>query len=231
MLKKQKRSDRSRSSKKHDFSTTIMASKVDASTPAKMSVWRRILTWLGWAVVYAFVFYLGNLSGEYVAAHMPILPSLPRVSVDVEKLKNMMPKVALPKVSFSWNWPTSSKKSAPDVPHTKLAVVRGQFINVPIDTATDAERQEFVASIEKLAQDATTVSVSESCELNPAFIRIKSGNTIMLTNNIVREHTIVFDQASSVFKPKDQIVIKKKKKTGAYSILCDGSTIGFYLVY
>ena len=214
-------------------SDVTTASSTSSSKPSR-SFGKTILTWVGWGIVYVFVFYLGNVSGEYVAAHLPILPSLPRISINTEKMKSFIPVIVLPKISVAWKWPTFSRPSSvqtTQIPHTKLVIVRGQFINMPVDTATDDERKTFVEAIDKLAVDAREITISESCEMDPPFIRVKQGEKVALVSNVKREHAFMFDKTSEKITPKQTISVPLAQNQGAYAISCDGSVVGFYRVY
>lgn len=198
------------------------------------SLGKTLLTWLGWGIVYVFVFYLGNLSGEYVAAHLPILPSLPRVSVNTDKIKRMIPVIVLPKVSVAWKWPSfASVKNTTVAPatHTKLVIVRGNFINMPQQDATDDEKNAFVESINALAVDSKNVTVADTCEINPSFIRVKQGESLSVVSATAQEHTLMFDKLSKTVASKQTISVPLSQNQGAYAISCDGSIVGFYRIY
>ena len=213
--------------------TEVVAKNPLTSKPSR-SLGKTLLTWLGWGIVYIFVFYLGNLSGEYVAAHLPILPSLPRLSVNTDKIKRMMPVIALPKVSVAWKWPSfTSVKNTTITPatHTKLVIVRGNFINMPEQGATDDERNAFVESINALAVDSKSVTVADTCEINPPFIRVKQGESLSVIGATAQEHTLMFDKLSKTLTSKQTISVPSSQNQGAFAISCDGSIVGFYRIY
>ena len=208
--------------------------KTVASPKPSVSFGKKLLTWIGWGIVYLFVFYLGNLSGEYVAAHLPILPSLPRLSINTDKMKGFIPTIALPKVSVAWKWPAfKSVMNQPVAPvtHTKLVIVRGNFINMPDQAATEDERKAFVESINALAIDAKSITVADSCEIEPPFVRVKQGESLSVVSAASREHTLMFDQMSKGLTPKQSLSLPLAQNQGAYAISCDGTIVGFYRVY
>jgi plastocyanin len=200
------------------------------SAPKTTSLFRRILTWLGWGLLYIVVFYLGNLSGEYVAAHMPILPSLPRISVDMDKFKNMVPKVSLPKISVAWKWPVKTSAPVPDATHTTLVIVRGNFINMPTEGATDTEKKAYVDSVDALTIEANKISINDACELSPAFVRVKQGTALMIASTAAKDHTLMIESKSVTIASKQNTSISLTQSEGAYPISCDGVIAGFYRI-
>lgn len=214
-------------------SESKVVAKHSVAVKSSRSLGKRVLTWLGWGIVYVFVFYLGNVSGEYVAAHLPILPSLPRLSINTEKMKEFIPTVNLPKVSVAWKWPTFDKVTKTTTPesNTKLVIVRGNFINMPEQSASDDDRKAFVESINALAVDAKSVSVSDLCEINPPFVRVKQGEGLSVVGTNTKEHTLVFDQVSKVLASKQTVSMQLAQTQGAFAISCDGTIVGFYRVY
>lgn len=201
-----------------------------SSSKVTSSIGRKIFTWFGWAIVYVLVFYLGNLSGEYVAAHMPILPSLPRISVDTNKFKKLIPHVSLPKVSVAWKWPVKTSVPVQVESHTTLVVVRGNFINMPTAGATEAEKKAFVDSVTPLVVESSKITVNDSCELTPAFIHAKQGASIEAVNTSTKDHTLLFDGKSTAIASNKKATVSLTQGEGAYPISCDGVVAGFYRV-
>ncbi len=234
MIKKQMRNRSNLAVGKNNISRLGALSKNVSDVSTRIPMWRRILKWLGWGIVYVFVFYLGNLSGEYVAAHMPILPSLPRISINTDKIRSLMPTIALPKVSMVWKWPTfTNEKNTTVAPaaNTKLVVVRGSFISMPLQGATDEEKKVFVEAINTLAVNVKSITVADTCEINPPFIRVKQGQNLSVVSTATGEHTVMFDQVSKTLTPKQMVSVLLSQNQGAYAISCDGTIVGFYRVY
>ncbi len=204
--------------------------KTASSVNSSVSFGKKLLSWIGWGIIYVFVFYLGNLSGEYVAAHLPILPSLPRVSFDANKLKQLVPRISLPKVTVAWKWPVKAPKSAPVVTHTTLVIVRGNFINMPTSGATEAEKKAYIDSVESLVVDASEIMINDSCEVNPAFIRVKKGSTMQVKNTSTQEHSITIEGKPYRVASKQNASVTLAQSEGAYPISCDGVVAGFYRI-
>ena len=207
-----------------------VVSSDQSSSKTTVSIGRRVVTWLGWGIVYVFVFYLGNLSGEYVAAHLPILPSLPRVSIDTNKFKKLVPKITLPKVSVAWKWPVKTSAPMQVASHTTMVVVRGNFINVPTAEATEAERNSFVQAIQALTVESSEITITDSCEVNPSFIRAKKGATITVASTSSKDHTLMLEGKSMTVASKQKTTVSFTQAEGAYPISCDGVVAGFYRV-
>lgn len=229
-MKKSLSRNTNRSSQSKNIKSTPKSIVESSPVHKSASPARKILTWIGWGVVYVFVFYLGNLSGEYVAAHLPILPSLPRVSIDTNKFKKLVPKITLPKVSVAWKWPVKTNSPQPVASHTTLVIVRGNFINMPTSEATDAEKKVFIDSVNSLAVDATTVTINESCELAPAFIHAKQGAAIVISNTASKSHEVKFEGKSTTIVSNQKATVSLTQGEGAYPISCDGVVAGFYRV-
>lgn len=188
-----------------------------------------ILRWVGWGIIYVAAFYLGNISGEYIAAQMPILPAIPHFTVNLS-----LPRIRFPSMSFTWRGlgkiipiPTP----APEPVHTKTVIIGGNIINVPTDGATATEQSDFSQEVSGLAVAANAVQIIGVCDLDKAFISIASGATLRLTNTLGEKHSLLFGTNSAV--PVDAYgtattTIPDPK--GIYSISCDGVIAGFYMV-
>lgn len=91
------------------ISTSSPAVSIDSPVKDPKRRLRQILRWIGWGIVYIFVFYLGNLSGEYIAAHMPLYSwYLPKVSLKTGQLQSFIPTIQMPSISmpsspFEWS--------------------------------------------------------------------------------------------------------------------------------
>ncbi len=212
--------------------------KNSTSPVAKKSLIRRVMKWMGWAIVYLVVFYLGNLTGEYVAAQMPIFPSLPKLSFhtslpSMPKLPTM-PKILLPKLSVAWNaskWSMNKTDTSPAPASTKLVVIAGNFINMPLAGATAAEKDRFVQQIQGLSVAKGTLTVRSACEISPAFIKTKQKETIIIVSASSQSYTIGLNtQPPQRLDANQRLNVTVDDAKGIYPISCDGQISGFYTV-
>jgi hypothetical protein len=189
----------------------------------KKNTWKKVGVWAGWAAVYLFVFYLGNLSGEYVAARMPI------GSLSLKPTWN----ISLPKISFAWHgFDTSWMKKKEVVSlSTKPVVVAGRVFALPLETASQEERMDFESSVRELAQAVNAISVS-SCELSVAFVQSKKDSKLMVSNVSQSSSVVRFEQNDSPVEIKSQetVAVEVGNKPGVYSIFCDEALAGFSVV-
>lgn len=222
--------NQSHMSNKANVSTSVQVGMRDshASSHKSQPVVRKILTWLGWGLVYVFVFYLGNVTGEYVAAHLPIIPT---VSVNISALKKLIPNVNLPRISMEWKWPMGTTRTKSVVARTKLVVIRGNFINMPLDGATADEQKQFVDKVQSMSVESKDISLSQACEANPAFIRVKKGTELAVTNTSSNDRSLQFNGVAKTVAAKQKVSIPLIENEGVYALSCDGSIVGFYHVY
>lgn len=210
--------------------------KVSEGIPqaSPLSLWQKIVRWVGWGVVYVFVFYLGNVSGEYVATHMPILPSLPRISFHKEALQNIIPTFSVPNISLTWHWPSIFSKKAsvkPDAPRTKLVILKGSFINVPQVGATRQEQETFVQTVKEKAVVSSDVRIDAQCEIDPTFFQVPAGRVVTLTNSMPNEWQIAMGKQQEVtLGSYKTLQVTLSDASGVYPFMCDGQVSGFYVI-
>lgn len=179
----------------------------------------RIVRWIGWGVIYILAFYLGNVSGEFVAARMPIGAwSLPHMS--------------LPKVQVQWIKPTFTSKNTPaPEAHTKPVVVSGKVFSMPLEGASQEEKQAFEEAIQKLAKTISGISIQNGCELNPAFVMAKKGSSMTMSNRGTSARTIGFiSESGTVVAPAQTSAMAYPTEGGIHPIYCDGTIAGFFLL-
>lgn len=215
----------------------VFAAPQEDRRTSKKASWR---SWIGWGIVYIVVFYLGNLSGEYVAAHMPLYAwNLPNISFHPEQLRKYlptvkMPSVSLPNVSVSLNTDALSKPKSDagqqmKNPTTKTVVIAGTVLAVPLDGATDQEKTEFYSTVSSLAQVKSSVRVSGFCELDSPFISVKQGQELSLVNTSKKSHAISIHTRHVTLQPDATIQAKIEEKDGVYALSCDGAVAGYYV--
>lgn len=207
--------------KKHEKQKTALFS------PTRFAKIRR---WTLVALVYVAAFYLGNLTGEYAAARMPIvsfhMPQFPSFT---------LPSFTLPKVSIRWNSSKFSsvlQQTSPSEPsNTKVVVIGGNFINMPLAGATQTEQEKFAQAVQKLAVVSGSIAVSSACELQPAFVRTKSGSLLKFTTTSTQPHSITLNtQNAQTLDSSGEVSVTMSDPKGIYPISCDGVIAGFYIV-
>ncbi len=188
---------------------------------------KKLLQWIGWAFIYVFVFYLGNVTGEYVAAQMPVL------SFNLPRLSAKLPRITIPKISVSWNTSalTMNKSGSENVPHTKSLFIANTVINMPTEGATKNEQDTFIALVQKNAVKTQNITVSSACVLTPALVSVKTGSVLTVVSSSKQAHQISINgQPSQSLAQAKTLGSPIKETSGAYPIACDGAIVGFYTV-
>lgn len=206
----------------HGADTSISRSSSEGQT--RQPVLRKVTRFIGWIIAYLVVFYLGNVTGEYVASHLPILPRLPRITWDASVVTKAIPKVNL-------SWPMSKTPIQPtSVPQVQMVIVNGQIVNMPLPAATDDQRKAFRELISGMAVNTTKVTVTNGCSLEPGFFRVKQGARIDVVNTTSTAYAFeIADSKKSIAQHKTTSVVFPQA-LDTYPLFCDGSVVGFYIV-
>jgi plastocyanin len=127
-----------------------------------------------------------------------------------------------------------SASTAPATPTdtgAKMVIIGGNFITVPGQNATGSEKQEFEANIASLAVTADKVQIGNSCQIEPAFVKTKSGASVVIVNSTTAVHGVVFSTLNELhIDPSKSANATITQTEGAYPILCDGQIAGFYII-
>lgn len=217
---------------KHQMHETTSASV--ASSKRIFSV-KTITKWVGWGIVYVVAFYLGNVTGEYVAANMPVFAfKMPAVSVQMPRLSVQLPQLS---VQFkldplmAWIRQMQPKEvKAPEKITTKTVIIAGNVLSMPVDGATSGEKLAFEQSIGRLAVAASAVSVEGVCDVTPAFITLGKGVSLQVTNKTNASHDVVVSAQSQAIPSGQTVTIPITGGPGAYPVRCDNEIVGFYLI-
>jgi plastocyanin len=200
----------------------------------KKNKFSAFLRFIGWTIVYGVVFYLGNLTGEYVAATMPVYSlRLPKVSVNMPEFK--MPSISWPAIQVSWNKEKlasiMSQKNDNTPSRTQPVIIQGNFLNMPLEGATTQEKDEFRKNVETLAVEGHNIAIEAVCALNPAFVRVAKGEALEFTNKTSDSHSVSLNtQQKSVIEAQGFTVLTVSESGGVYPIHCDSAITGFYIV-
>jgi hypothetical protein len=204
-----------------------MKRNAQEKTPVPKWTVKKIATWVGLAVVYVFVFYLGNISGEYIAARAPFF------SFNLPKLVSSLPKISLPKISVSWNLPkiaVSTPKSSPQASSTTV-VIQNNIVTIPAGDVTDLEKEAFAATLKKYAVATTQVTVNGACVVAPQVVSVQKGSVLTVRSTSSNAHTFMFGaQPSKTIEAYKMDTVTVSETVGSYPISCDGSIVGFYTV-
>lgn len=207
----------------HHIENNVPQSFLQSARPPQ-SVLKKIMRFVGWGIVYVVVFYLGNLTGEYVASHLPILPKLPRITWDASVLTK-----SIPKVNFSWPKPNTPIQPT-TVPQAQLVIVNGQMVNMPLAAATDDQRKAYRELIAGMAVDAAKVTVTSGCSVDPGFFRVKQGARIDVVNTTSEKHEFDMADTTTAVEANKTTSVVFSQSSDTYPLFCDGSIVGFFIV-
>ena len=230
-------------SKTVGIKNTSNSEEVKGPPSVSTSVFKRIGTWSGWIILYLCVFYLGNLSGEFVAAKMPLSAwRLPELSLNTGRFTQWMPKSVgsffhMPDISIQVNPEKLQMKNFSKISnneqvnaHTKTIIISGETLTIPLSTASDSEKSQFYSRIDSLSKETSNVSLSASCEMNPAFIRVVKGSTLTFTTLSQSEQKITINTKEYTISSSMPLQSTVEDTAGLYSVTCSGSLSGYLIV-
>ena len=198
----------------HDTSAEPEKSKA----PNKMAKFFRIVVML---ICVCVSFGLGNIVGGKLVEYGYR-----------DKLQGYMAQL---RTAFKGNIQKSTSKSAPSSFSGQTLQVGDVEIRSPGHTASQAEQDQFVRSIESTAKAVDRVTVTLNCALDPKVIKVSVGSTIVFMNNDTVDHSLKFGENKYIatmsagmeysITPSDDVV-------GIHGIVCLGTSnlVGFLQV-